>query len=316
MRIMSPDLYLISVGNCRHSTPLLSNSAGEWAHGCGAERLHLADGDLVETFQTVALRKVHVDEFSVHPLDVGEHEQLLHGGVVAHVAVELGICVAPLFRGQTEESHVQQVGFAGVGDGRLRLRDFRWDKMLANSVGMDAVVELGQGAVEVPCERESAVLVFLEALELLDEVELELNGDPGGELEGDVLVCIRTAVASGSRDNPCGPGLLDPLLRRERKAVQACLKSNPVEFDGIKIRVVEPFPDAEEFNGVPVPKPVPDHIISVVRILIFGDVRKADKVLVSPADDANRRTLDIYRVFLGCAHACPSHLAEVSIKML
>ena len=59
------------------------------------------------------------------------------------------------------------------------------------------------------------------------------------------------------------------------------MKSNPVEFDGIKIRVVEPFPDAEEFYGVPVPKPVPDHIISVVRILIFGDVRKADKVFVS-----------------------------------
>lgn len=49
---------------------LLSGSAGERAHGRGGERLHLADGDLVETFQTVALRKVHVDEFRVHSLDV------------------------------------------------------------------------------------------------------------------------------------------------------------------------------------------------------------------------------------------------------
>lgn len=185
--------------------------------------------------------------------------------------------------------------------------------MLPNSVGMDAVVELGEGAVEVPSERESAIFVLFETLELLDEVELEFNGDPGGELEGYVLVGVRTTVASGSRGDPCGLGLLDPLLGRECEAVQACLKSNPVEFDGIKIRVVEPFPDAEEFNCVPVPKPVPDHIISVVRIFIFGDVRKAYKVLVSSADDADRPTLDINRGFLGYAHVGPTSCSGLGI---
>jgi hypothetical protein len=40
------------------------------------------------------------------------------------------------------------------------------------------------------------------------------------------------------------------LLGCEGKAVQAGLNSNPVEFDGIKLRVVEPFPDLEELDGV------------------------------------------------------------------
>jgi hypothetical protein len=69
-------------------------------------------------------------------------------------------------------------------------------------------------------ESTAAVLVFLLALKLLDEVELELNGDPGGELESDVLMCIRTAIASGSRDNPCGAGLFYPLPGSEREAVE------------------------------------------------------------------------------------------------
>jgi len=57
-----------------------------------------------------------------------------------------------------------------------------------DGVGVDAIVELGQGAVEVPREGEAAVLILLEPLEFLDEVELEFDGNPGGEFEGDVLV--------------------------------------------------------------------------------------------------------------------------------
>jgi len=37
-------------------------------------------------------------------------------------------------------------------------------------------------------------------------------------------------------------GFFNPLFGCEDKAVQTGLHSNPVEFDGIKTRVVEPFP--------------------------------------------------------------------------
>jgi len=36
-------------------------------------------------------------------------------------------------------------------------------------VGVDAVIQLGQGAVEIPGEGEAAVLIVLEPLEFLDQ---------------------------------------------------------------------------------------------------------------------------------------------------
>jgi hypothetical protein len=41
-----------------------------------------------------------------------------------------------------------------------------------------AAIQLGEGAVEIPREGEAAVFVVLEALEFLDEVELELQAEP------------------------------------------------------------------------------------------------------------------------------------------
>ncbi len=51
----------------------------------------------------------------------------------------------------------------------------------------------------------------------------------------------------------------------EDEAVQPGLLSNPVEFDGIKIGVVEPLPDAEELNGVAVSQPVPNQVSPCAR---------------------------------------------------
>jgi hypothetical protein len=135
--------------------------------------LHLADGDLVQPLQALALRQPHVDQFGIHGFEVGQHEELLDGGMVAHVAVEFGIRFAPEFRGQPEQGDIEQIGLVGVDDRRLRRGHGRRDEAFLDGIGVDAVVELGEGAVEVPGQREAAVLVLLEALEFLDEVELK-----------------------------------------------------------------------------------------------------------------------------------------------
>src|SRR3989344_2102214 len=80
-----------------------------------------------------------------------------------------------------------------------------------DGVGVDAVVELGKGTVQVPGERQAAVFILLEALELLDQVELELDRYPGGEFEGDVLVSIGAAVTSRLGDQSDGIGNIYPL---------------------------------------------------------------------------------------------------------
>ena len=105
---------------------------------------------MIKPLEPVALRQRHVGELGVHALDIGEDEELFDGGVVAHVAIELGIDVTPLLRGLAEEGHVQQIGLGGVSDGSLRGRDLRRDEVRLDGVGVDAVVELGEGAVEVP----------------------------------------------------------------------------------------------------------------------------------------------------------------------
>jgi len=112
--------------------------------------LQLADGDFVESWEPLPLGQTHVDEFGVHALDVGQHEQLLDGGVVAHVAFATEIGFAPLFSGLAEEGHVEHIGLAGIDHGGLGGGDGGGDDVGLNGVGVDAAVELGEGAVEVP----------------------------------------------------------------------------------------------------------------------------------------------------------------------
>ncbi len=98
----------------------------------------------------VALGQVHVDEpLGVQAFDVGEHQQLFEGGVFAHVAFQRGVGVAPLFGGQAEEGDVEYVGLAGIGDGGLRGCDGGRYQVRFDGVGVDAVVELGQGAIQI-----------------------------------------------------------------------------------------------------------------------------------------------------------------------
>ena len=79
---------------------------------------------------------------------------------------------------------------------------------------MDAVVDLGESALEVPIELEVVVFVVLEALELLDQVKLELRAEPGAELESDVLVRVSASVSPGARDQAFATSKPDPFLGR------------------------------------------------------------------------------------------------------
>jgi hypothetical protein len=102
---------------------------------------------------------------------------------------------------------------------------------------VDAVIDFCEGALEIPTELEAVVFFILEALEFLDQVELEFRAEPRAELEGDVLVGVGAAVAAGTRDETVGSGQVDPLLGREEETVPARLISNSLEFEGIKTAV-------------------------------------------------------------------------------
>ena len=90
--------------------PFARGSLFQWVefrgYRLGGEGLHLADGDLVEAFEAVALGQAHVDELGVHALNVREDEELFDGGIFAHVAVEFGVGIAPLPCCLSEEGDV------------------------------------------------------------------------------------------------------------------------------------------------------------------------------------------------------------------
>ena len=144
----------------------------------GKEGAHLGDGDFVQLEQALRLGQALPDEDGIEAFEVGEDDELLQRGVVADVAVGVGVGVAPLLRGLAEEGDVEQVGFVGIDERRLCLGDGRRDEGLFDGVGVDAVVDLGEGALEVPPELETVVFVVLETLKFLDEVEFELHRNP------------------------------------------------------------------------------------------------------------------------------------------
>jgi hypothetical protein len=103
-----------------------------------------------------------------------------------------------------------------------------------------------------------------------------------------------------------GGGFLNPLLGGENEAVQSCLDSNPVEFDGIKTGVVKAFPDSEELDGAAAAEPVADDIVRVVGVLQFGNVSETKEVLALMRKNGNGGSLDIDAGFLGFGHRVTS----------
>ena len=143
-----------------------------------SEDLHLADGDPVEPLQAFVLGEIHVDKFGVHTLDIGEHQQLLDAGIFTQVAFKFWVGVAPLPGGHAEECYVQHVRLVCIDNRRLYRGNGGGNDVSFDRVGVNPVVQLRERAIEVPREREPAVLVFLEALELLNQIQFKLRAEP------------------------------------------------------------------------------------------------------------------------------------------
>ena len=134
---------------------------------------HLGDGDAVERCEAFRLRQSLADEDGVQAFEVGEDDELFERGVVADVALGVGVGVAPLLGGLSEKGDIEEVGLAGINRGGLSLRDGRRKEGLLDGVGVDAVIDFGEGALEIPIQLQAVVFIVLEALEFPDEVELE-----------------------------------------------------------------------------------------------------------------------------------------------
>ena len=61
------------------------------------------------------------DGYGIKAFEVGKDDELLQQGVVADVALGIGMGVATFLRGLTEEGNIKQVGFVDIHQRGLRL---------------------------------------------------------------------------------------------------------------------------------------------------------------------------------------------------
>ena len=152
------------------STLMPSHLRKAHERGTAGQNPHLPDGNGVQLLDAFSLRQAHFDEFCIQTLNVRQHQKLLDGSAIPHIAFESGTGVAPLFGSLAKQSDVEKISFAGVGTSRLRSAHHSGDEVRLNRLGMDPVVEFGQRPVEIPRDGKTPVLVFLETLEVLNQV--------------------------------------------------------------------------------------------------------------------------------------------------
>ena len=200
------------------------------------QHLHLLNRYPVETDEALALRESFGDEHGVQVLHVREANQLVHRGIVAHVAFQVGVRVAPFEGSDAEHGYVQHVGFAGIDARGLLRGDFRWDEVLLDGISVDAVVYLREFPFGAPAQL--GLLLLLEALEFTHQIYLEFGTNPHSKLKRDVLVRISAPISSGFCLNTDGMGFLHIFFHADFETVQSCLVSNCGEFAIIKIRII------------------------------------------------------------------------------
>ena len=82
-------------------------------------------------------------------------------------------------------------------------------------------------------------------------------------------MCVGPAIATSLGNNADGTSRIYLFLRRHHKAVQPRLTSKRIEFDTVKIRIVECFPHAEELDGVSVAKPVLNNVAWIITSFAY-----------------------------------------------
>ena len=137
------------------------------------QQFHLMDGDLIQLAKAFRLRHVLPDEQGVQVLQVGKANELRHVRIVPDIAFPARILVAPVLRRHAEERHVQHVRLRGINQVGLARAQFRRHKVLLDRIGVDAVIDLGQIAPDVPAKLLE--FLVLEPLKFLDEIEFEFG---------------------------------------------------------------------------------------------------------------------------------------------
>lgn len=145
------------------------------------QHLHLLYGDAIQADEPFPLGDAVLYEHRIQALHVRQAYQFVDGRIVADVAFQVGMLVAPFQSGHSEECHVQYVGFVGIDARGLRWGYLLWDEVLLDGIGMDAIVDFRQFPLCVPAYLR--LFLLFQPLVLLDQIQFKFYGNPAGKLE-------------------------------------------------------------------------------------------------------------------------------------
>lgn len=91
------------------------------------------------------LQHLLINQHRIDALHVRQHHQLLQSGGIFYITHCAGVGPSPLSSRHAKQGHIQQIGFAGIKCGGLRLGQLTGNQVFFDGVCVDAVVDLGQG---------------------------------------------------------------------------------------------------------------------------------------------------------------------------
>ena len=98
------------------------------------------DGDCIESAKPFCLWKPIVYENGVQAFHIGQADELVNGGIITNVSLEIGIGVPPFSRRHAEQGDIKKVGLIGIDKGNLFLRHFGRNEILLDGIGVNAIV--------------------------------------------------------------------------------------------------------------------------------------------------------------------------------
>ena len=193
-------------------------------------------GYLIQLNKPFSLWYAIVYKHGINIFHIWEADEFVDGGIVTDITFQLRIGLAPLLGSHAKHGHVEHVSFLSINNARLRRGYFFWYQMSLDGIGMYAIIDFRKFALGSPTN----LLLFLgfQALEFHHQIKLKLNRNPVCKLKGDVWAGIGTTIAPCLWDESYGTCCLNPLWWWEGEGIQTCLTSKPLEFEGVKIRII------------------------------------------------------------------------------
>ena len=108
------------------------------------QHLHLLNGNLIQLYQSLALRQALVDEHGIEVFHVRKANQLIDCCIVAYVALLVSIRLSPLLGSHAEHSHIEHICLIGIDDACLLRCHLFGDDIALDGIGVNPLVDFGE----------------------------------------------------------------------------------------------------------------------------------------------------------------------------